>query len=197
MHPGVGHFASDTHLLAMTEITLHDATALGSLVRRAGAGDEVALARLIADHHDPMVKVAYVILGDAELAREAAQAAWSVAWRRMRDLRDPERIRPWLVAIAANEARQLGRRERRRTVVELAAGSSDPLAADPSDAIAVVDLRTVLRQLTPDDQSLLAMRFVGGLDSTQIGERSGMSPSGVRSRMARLLERLRKDLDDA
>ena len=41
------------------------------------------------------------------------------------------------------------------------------------------------------------MRFVGGLDSTQIGEQAGMSASGVRSRLSRLLERLRKDLDDA
>ena len=43
----------------MTEITLQDAPGLDWIVRRAAAGDEEALARLIADHHDPMVKVAY------------------------------------------------------------------------------------------------------------------------------------------
>ena len=100
------------------------------------------------------------------------------------------------MAIAANEARQLIRRERRRTIVEVGAGPP-PTPRDPADAIAVVDLRRVLRQLDPDDQSLLAMRFVGGLDSTQIGEQAGLSASGVRSRLSRLLERLRKDLDDA
>ena len=61
----------------------------------------------------------------------------------------------------------------------------------------MVDLKRALRRLTPDDQGFLAMRFVAGLDSTQIGEQSGMTPSGVRSRLSRLLERLRKDLDDA
>jgi DNA-directed RNA polymerase specialized sigma24 family protein len=51
--------------------------------------------------------------------------------------------------------------------------------------------------LPPDDRSLLAMRFAAGLDSGQIGEQSGMSASGVRSRIASILERLRIDLDDA
>ena len=89
----------------------------------------MALALLIAENHDPMVKVAYVIVGDAELAREAAQVAWTVAWPRLRSLRDPERDPPWLVAIAANEARQLIRRERRRTVVEISAG---PMTGGPA-----------------------------------------------------------------
>lgn len=115
----MGHLAGEKHLLAMTEIAVRDASVLESTVRRAAAGDEVALARLIADHHDAMVRVAYVIVGDADLAREAAQAAWSVAWRRLRTLREPERVRPWLAAISANEARQLVRRQRRRTIVEI------------------------------------------------------------------------------
>ena len=78
---------------------MRDASIMESTVRGAASGDEVALARLIAEYHDPMVKVAYVIIGDADLAREAAQVAWTVAWRRLGSLRDPERIRPWLVAI--------------------------------------------------------------------------------------------------
>ena len=110
----VGHLALDKHLLAMTEITVRDPAIKEATLRLAASGDEASLALLIAENHDPMVKVAYVIIGDAELAREAAQVAWTVAWPRLRSLRDPKRISPWLVAIAANEARQLIRRERRR-----------------------------------------------------------------------------------
>ena len=176
---------------------MRDASILEATVRGAASGDEVALARLIAEYHDPMVKVAYVILGDGELARGAAQAAWTVAWRRLPSLRDAGRIRPWLVAIAANEARQLVRREHRRTIVEISAGPNDPMARDPADGIAVVDLKRALRRLKPDEQSFLALRFVAGLDSTQIGQQAGMSGSGARTRLSRLLQRLRKDLDDA
>jgi DNA-directed RNA polymerase specialized sigma24 family protein len=40
------------------------------------------------------------------------------------------------------------------------------------------------------------MRHVGGYDATEIGRAMGMSASGVRSRLARLIERLRKELND-
>jgi DNA-directed RNA polymerase specialized sigma24 family protein len=38
------------------------------------------------------------------------------------------------------------------------------------------------------------MRFAVGLESAEIARELGMSASGVRSRLARLLERLRADL---
>jgi RNA polymerase sigma factor (sigma-70 family) len=51
--------------------------------------------------------------------------------------------------------------------------------------------------LPPDDRRLLALRYVAGLDSTQIATHLGLSASGVRTRLARLLDRLRVDLDHA
>ena len=81
--------------------------------------------------------------------------------------------------------------------MEISVGPDDRRLGDPGEAIGVLDLKRALRRLTPDDRSFLALRFVAGLDSTQLGEQSGLSPSGVRSRLSRLLERLRKDLDDA
>ena len=93
---------------------------LAGAVARAAAGDEIAFARIIRAHHDDMTRVCFVICGDLDIADEAVQAAWPIIWRKLGSLRDPGRLRPWLVSIAANEARQLIRRRRRRTVVELA-----------------------------------------------------------------------------
>ena len=53
-----------------------------------------------------MARVAYFISGDCETAREAVQAAWTIAWNKLRGVRDPERIGAWLVSIAANEVRR-------------------------------------------------------------------------------------------
>lgn len=80
-------------------------------------------------------------------------------------------------------------------VVDLSAAFAVPGAGDPADAIATVDLARALRGLKPDDRSLLALRFVAGLDSTEIAAHLGVSASGVRSRLSRLIERLRTDLD--
>ncbi len=119
----------------MTDLAVSDASVIESTVRLAATGDDLACVRLVEEHHDAMLGAAFVIVGDADAAREAVQAAWSIAWRRLSGLRDPGRVRPWLVAIAANEARQMVRRQHRRTVVEISAGPANRTAPDPADGI--------------------------------------------------------------
>ena len=99
--------------------------AIGSeLVRRAAAGDEVAFTRLVTTHHADMLKVCIAVCGDVGIAEEAAQAAWGLAWRRLPSLRDRDRVRSWLISIAANQARDAIRRQRRRPVVSLVLAES-------------------------------------------------------------------------
>ena len=97
----------------MTKALVHDATGVDAIVRSAATGDKVAFARLVEAHHASMARVAYVICNDDDTTRDAVQSAWAIAWRRMSSLHDPGQVRPWLIAIAANEARQAMRRQRR------------------------------------------------------------------------------------
>ena len=59
-----------------------------------------------------------------------------------------------------------------------------------------MDLRAALDRLDPDDRALLAMRYVAGFDSNELALALGISPAGTRSRLKRLLDRLREDLTD-
>jgi RNA polymerase sigma-70 factor (ECF subfamily) len=178
----------------MTDTLLGNATAIEATVRSAATGDEVAFARLVAEHHASMARVAFVICGDAETTRDAVQSAWTIAWRRLKSLRDPSQVRAWLVAIAGNEARQAVRRRRRAPIVDISEDIMRAGANDLDETLDVVDLGRALRGLRPDDRTLLALRFAAGLDSYEIADQLGMSASGVRSRLARVLERLRADL---
>jgi RNA polymerase sigma-70 factor (ECF subfamily) len=130
------------------------------------------------------------------------QSAWAVAWRKLGSLRDPDRLKPWLVSVAANEARQLCRRARIGTVVQIDLGSADPGVADPgepdpADRADALDLEGALHRLSVDERSLLALRYEAGLDSTEIGAVLGRPAATVRWRLARLRARLRKELSDA
>jgi RNA polymerase sigma factor (sigma-70 family) len=194
----MGHLGSRRHLPCMSDTTVMDGALVETTVRSAARGDEAAFARLVAQHHASMVRVAWVIADEPDVALDAVQSAWSIAWRELHRLREPERVGTWLVAIAANEARAAMRRQRRRRVAEI---PIDPDrddtsgGGDPSESIAGVDLDRALRRLSPDERRLLALRYVAGYDSRDIGRLTGTSASGVRSRLSRLLERLRKDLD--
>jgi len=178
----------------MTGLTT--AGAMTAALQGAVAGDETAFARIVAAYHPDMVRVAYGICGEPDLALDAVQAAWLIAWRKLGTVREPEHLRSWLVAVAANEARHVARRRRSSSVVEL---TVDPPGADPLDApaeIRRVDLVNALRRLKPEERSLIALRYGAELDSNEIAPLLGISASGVRARLFRLMSRLREELDD-
>ena len=180
----------------MAELTLPGGIA-ATTVADAAAGDADALARIVGAHHDDMARICFVICGDADLAQDAVQGAWPIAWRKLGTLRDPDALRPWLMSVAANEARQLVRRQRRHPVVEIEVADVGSHTTDPARDPAIADLALALRGLAPEDRALLALRYVAGFDATEIGRALGKSPSGVRSRLARVLARLRTELEDA
>lgn len=162
------------------------------LVTAARSGSEVALAEIIERHHGRMMRVTYLICRDRDLAADAVQAAWLKAWRSMSDLREPQRLEAWLVAIAANEARQLMRRKRRETAVQPPEGVESPEVT----VSARIDLERGLAALSVDDRALIGLRYLGGLTSAQIADAQHTSSSAVRGRLARALSRLRREMSD-
>jgi RNA polymerase sigma factor (sigma-70 family) len=166
-----------------------------TLVEQVAAGDEAAFGQVVAAHHDAMVRVAFIITGDLDLADDAAAAAWALAWRRFGSLREPDRLRSWLVSIAANEARGLVRKRSRHPVrqIEVAENLEAPDSMGGHDED--LDLANAVARLSAEDRALLAMRYVAGFDSFEIARVTGRSASGTRARLARLLARLRTELD--
>jgi DNA-directed RNA polymerase specialized sigma24 family protein len=168
------------------------------LIDSAARGDVEAFASIVERNHEDMRRVCVVVTGDEALSDEAVEAAWAIAWRRIGSVRDPGRLRPWLVSVAVNEARQLLRSRRRRALIEIPVDGAlgNHGGGDPAAGIPALDLRNALARLNPDDRALLAMRYVAGFDATELGRATGRSPSGTRARLGRLLARLQKELGD-
>jgi RNA polymerase sigma-70 factor, ECF subfamily len=168
------------------------ATLPAPLVRAAAAGDRSAFTELVATHHRDLLRLAMVITADPELAEDAAQAAWQQAWRKLRQLRDPARVRPWLLSIAANEARQALRRRSR--LVVMPSELSDE--SRPRDLIDSMDLARALAGLKPEDRALIGLRYVAGFSAPELAQALGLSSEAVRSRLKRILDRLRMELSE-
>jgi DNA-directed RNA polymerase specialized sigma24 family protein len=94
------------------------------LLTAAAAGDELAFERIIVEHHDDMRRVAKYITRDPALADEATQAAWLIAWKKIGKVHDEAHLRPWLVSIAAYEAKRVLRCQTRRAVWRCLRGAS-------------------------------------------------------------------------
>src|SRR4051812_29188758 len=84
------------------------------LIRRARARDGAACAALVRAHQDIAFRTAVLICADAHDAEEAVQDGFVKALRALHRFRDGEPLRPWLLAIVANEARNRRRAAGRR-----------------------------------------------------------------------------------
>jgi RNA polymerase sigma factor (sigma-70 family) len=180
----------------MTVMTATADLGTSDVVRLALAGDEGAFRRIVETYSADMTQVCFVICGDHALADDAVALSWPVIWRKLGSLRDPASLRPWLVTIAANQARHLAGRRRTAAVREIAIDDAEA-ATSALDRSAEIDLANALARLAPADRALLALRYVAGLNATELARATGLSASGTRARLARLLDRMRTELRDA
>src|SRR5688500_13209149 len=75
------------------------------LVALARDGDSDAYADLVRSHQQIAFRTAMLITRNAADAEDAAQEAFVKAWRALPRFRAGEPVRPWLLTIVANEAR--------------------------------------------------------------------------------------------
>ncbi len=167
----------------------------GDVIASAASGDEIAFQRIIAEHHDDMLRVCTYVSRDAVLADEAVHAAWAIAWKKIGTVRAAESLRPWLMTVAVNELKRLHRKRKRRAEIEVKADASGvPGGIDPATGIDSLDLRAAVDRLDPDDRALLGMRYVAGFNANELAAATGKSPAATRQRLKRLLDRLREEL---
>lgn len=81
---------------------------------RARAGDHRAFEALAARHTDQLDRFLLTMTGDAAIAADLRQDTLQRAWTKLTQLGDDARFRSWLLAIAANAARNHLRAEVQR-----------------------------------------------------------------------------------
>lgn len=178
----------------MTDETPRTDEAADTEESAAADRDAAALAEIVGRYHDDMARVAFVVSGDVELAGEAAQGAWPEAWKDLQTPRNAERLRAWLMGLSAKEAKWLsdaGSRAReaatRGDAGIVPATSAATTSAYRSDEL---DLANTFATLDLHDRQIVALRYVAGLSSDDIGRELGMPGGAVQARVARILKQL-------
>ena len=148
--------------------------------------------RLLLARVGDAYRLATFILRDPLAAEDAVQEAALLAWDRRRTLRDSASADGWFTRILVNVCRdELRRRTRRPRLIALdpAAGSA-PGTPSPDPGLA-----TALGRLTPDEQTLLALRYGRELTVPQIADQIGVPEGTVKSRLHSTLQHLRAALE--
>ncbi|MGH3519268.1 MAG: sigma-70 family RNA polymerase sigma factor [Haloechinothrix sp.] len=168
----------------------------GELARRAADGDRGAWAAIYDRYADRLHDYCHSILRDRNEAADALHDAFVTATTKIGQLRDPERLRPWLYAICRTQALAAVRRSTREMPSEDVAEMSPPV----TDRADYVDAE--LRQLVADaaggleakDRAVLDLHLRHGFQGKALGEALGVSPHQATVQLGRVRGHVERSL---
>lgn len=153
------------------------------------------IATLVDEHCQAVYRYAYRLCGSRVDAEDLVQQTFLDAQQSLDQLRDPEKARPWLLAIL--RMRFLKSRRRVRPLDAGSLGIDLDQVADPAAAHAIDDselLQTALNQLPPEFKIVLLMFYFEGLSYREIAEKLRLPAGTVMSRLSRAKGHLRAKL---
>jgi RNA polymerase sigma-70 factor (ECF subfamily) len=173
-----------------------------ALIARAKAGDLPAYEQIVECHQATAFRVAWLITRSSSDAEEATQDAFLKAYRALDRFRDGAPFRPWLLRIAANEARNRRVAESRRERLSLRMLEEAPPGDSPSAEEELVDadsrrrLVAAIGRLPERDRLAIASRYFLELNEAEMAAALGCRPGTVKSRLSRALARLRTEMEN-
>ncbi len=161
-----------------------DAGLVAAMVARDPAGLDGAYRR----YAHRLFSYARSIVGDADAAADVLQETFLIASQRVRQLRDPQRLGPWLYTIARNESRRLIRTRKRTTPLGVA--DEPVLDTDPGRALHAQQLRELVRAaatgLSDADREVFELTVRHGLSPADLAAILGVSTNHAHARMSRV-----------
>jgi len=173
------------------------------MVHAARGGDLIAWERLVRGYQEAVFRVAYLVVRDTRLAEAATQSTFVRAYRALPSFEADLGLLPWLIRIAASEARQQrresGRPTRSSRPVERMAAPHVPsspvaglaMAADmtPLEREAV---EQAFERLGEEDRLVIAARYLFRLSPTDTANALSIASGLAEEHLATAMQRLRQ-----
>jgi RNA polymerase sigma-70 factor (ECF subfamily) len=169
------------------------------LIARARTGDAEAFESLMIATEGQVLRLAGRLLGDRELAQDAAQEVFLRVFRYLRGFREHEDFRAWLYRITVNVCKDAGRHTSRpgprvslegREPEDASTGTEESLLSrECVDAV-----RSALGALSPRERAALVLRDLEELTSEEVSKVLGSRPGTVRAQVASARAKLRERL---
>ena len=174
------------------------------LIRQCQKGDVQAFRQLVEYYEDRIYGLACSILGDPEMARDAAQEAFVRVYKALGKFEGRSSFYTYLYRIATNVCLTFAQREQRRldrVSLEGMQEASD-MALDrflgtdePQNDIERIGLREeiqkVLNHLSSEHRAVVVLKDIEGFSQEEIADVLDVSIGTVKSRLSRARARLR------
>ena len=160
------------------------------------AQDEAEFTDLVMAVSHGLLRTAYAVCGDRQLAEDAVQSALASAYRSWRRVREANSSEAYLRRMVVNEL--LSRRRRRSWAMASprAAAREPSQASHETDVVEHDRVWSAIAELPPRQRAVVVLRYYEGLSEAEIAEVLGIRPGTVKSRAAAAMSHLRRTLGE-
>lgn len=170
-------------------------------MRRLIAKDESALRELMASYGDELLRTAYMLVKDRQAAEEAAMDAFAQAFAKIHQLKDPAKLRSWLLRIVANRCRMKTRTWSWRGL--LPSEDVEPMIEESGPSAEELwlaewrneRLSEAVHRLEYKQRETIVLYYYGGLSVSEIAEQLSCNENTVKARLSRGRIRLKTMLE--
>ncbi len=160
------------------------------LINQSRRGDPDAWEALTRAHQETVFRLAYLLLGDPDDAEDVAQETFVRAYFALKRFDTSRPLRPWLLRIASNLARNRSRSVGRyfahlNRFAREPHDSGTPVALDDSQS-----LWQAVQRLKPDFQQAIYMRYFLDMSESEMAQALSVAAGTVKSRLHRALTAL-------
>ncbi len=177
-------------------------TAEQALVERFRRGDDSTFDGIVQRHAADVAALANRLLGWPQDVDDVVQDVFLAAFTGLRRFRGDCGLRTWLFTITVNMCR---RRQRRRVfrirTVAIDQGSRDLYAEENAERAAMDSevfsrVQRAVRALPPTYREVVVLRYLQGLETSEMCELLGITANAMQVRLARAREQLRESLGE-
>lgn len=166
------------------------------IVIRAQNGDAAAFEALAIASHARLFRLARGVLRDGDLADDAVQRTLVQMWRKLNQLRDPERFDAWTYRLLVNACYDEAKRARTLVSDLPVEAGRDPVGRDELHTVEDLDeLEHGFRHLSIDHRTVIVLRYLLDLSIEQVAEVLGVPGGTVSSRLHRAMSELRAAIE--
>jgi len=151
------------------------------LIESAADGDIESFGELCRRYYAAMAAIAYTVLGDHQLAEDAAQESFARALIRIKSLNDRAKFAQWLTAICKNVAKDMVATRAKHISTEDISQVDKLDNPDENDRL----IRRAIEKLPDSAKELVVLRYYDGLSYEQISIVLGISKASINGRLTR------------
>ena len=160
------------------------------LVEAALDGDIESFGELCQRYYPAMVAIGYSVLGDHQLAEDAAQESFARALINLKNLRNKRKFVSWLAGICRNVAKDMVATKAR----QISADDFTQAAQNNNPEESRKLIRRAIEQLPVSAKELVVLHYYNGLSYEQISSVLGISKGMINGRITRAKRNMAKYL---